>query len=147
MKNKPTKQTYLAALYAFTAQRSGINYQDYGDRESFNGDYRPIIRHGAQARKMLRAIELRDSITAQNLIDAANSAFSGRLQFVEKGEKVGVDYCTGQYFATEYRKAVCAVCASVLWSYWRASGYSKGDAIRAQARKELGRAIASTWFN
>lgn len=84
-----------------------------------------------------------------------------------------LDYCAGQYFPTEYRKAVCAVLAQALWGYFRAnlegkhdkvehagtmheretftvggkSGLSWGDAIRATARRELSRGVASRWFN
>ncbi len=33
--------------------------------------------------------------------------------------KVTIEYTTGQYMPTEYRKAVCAVLASALWEYTR----------------------------
>jgi hypothetical protein len=33
--------------------------------------------------------------------------------------EVKVDYCTGQYFPTEYRAAVARFCASVLWDFVR----------------------------
>lgn len=148
---KATKQQLIAALYAFINQRSGIDFRDYqsGDwkasRESFLGDYRPILKHGRQARALLRAVELRDSITVQNLMEASR-AYSGRLKFVENEKGVAVDYCTGQYFPTEYRNAACAVLAQCLWDYWRPD-YKTGDEIRKQARREFGRAIASEWFN
>lgn len=145
------KQAMCSALRAFINQRSGIEYGNYqcGDwkqtRECFNGDYRPMLRHGKQAREMLRAVELRDSITAEMLKEASR-AYSGRLQFVEKGDKVGVEYTTGQYFPTEYREAACAVLARCLWDYWRPD-YKTAEDIRKQAKREFGRGIASTWFN
>lgn len=105
-----------------------------------------MLRHGKHARTMLRAVELRDSITAEMVLEASRSAYSGRLQFVERGGKVGVDYTTGQYFPTEYRNAACAVLASVLWHYWQA-GCKTGEEIRKRARAEFGPAIARTWFN
>jgi hypothetical protein len=65
-----------------------------------------------------------------------------------------IDYCTGQYFPTEYRKAVCAVLASALWTRHRGGmsndtidGKTPGDRIRAQFREVFGRAIASRYFN
>lgn len=163
----PTKAAIIQALRAFIAQRSGIEWANYGEREAFMGDYRPMLRHGKQAREMLRAIEWRDSITTEQIMSAARSAFSGRLSFVVRADgAVGVDYCTGQYFVTEYRRAVCAVLSSVLWNYWRenmpaleiakapeacpqvAHGIvNAGDYIRRQARNEFGRGIAGTWFN
>jgi hypothetical protein len=145
------KQQMIAALRAFINQRSGIEFANYqsGDwkqsRACFMGDYRPILKHGRQARTMLRAVELRDSITAR-MIQAATRAYCGRLQIVERDGAVGVDYTTGQYFPTEYRSAACAVLATVLWDYWQPD-CKTGDEIRKQARREFGRAIAAKWFN
>lgn len=148
---KATKQQLIAALRAFINQRSGIEFANYqsGDwkqsREAFMGDYRPIVRHGKHAREMLRSVELRDSITAKDIIQGTR-AYSGRLQFVERDGGIGVEYTTGQYFPTEYRNAACAVLASVLWNYWQPD-CKTGDEIRAKAKQEFGRAIAATWFN
>lgn len=174
----PSKAAILAILRAFVAQRSGIDYADYGEPSSFMTDCRRILKDGREARALLRAIELRDSITAEDLIEATR-AFSGRLQITTTDAithdplpdgKVGVSYVTGQYFPTEYRAAVCAVCASALWTYFRANmpkpdgkrmagagsfryeietyaGLSAGDYLRRQARREFGRGIASRWFN
>lgn len=146
------KQAMIEALYRFINQRSGIDFRNYsgGDwkasREAFMGDYRPMIKHGKQARQMLREVELRDSITVQNLLDASR-AFSGRLQFREDDKgNVTVDYTTGQYFPTEYRSAACAVLAQCLWDYWR-DGCETGEEIAKKARRELGRGIARDWFN
>lgn len=140
----------LAALRAFINQRSGIEYANYntGDwkasREAFLGDYRPILRHGKHARTLLRYVELA-SISAQELIEASR-AYSGRLQFQANGEGVRIEYTTGQYFPTEYRNAACAVLASAIWHHWQPDCQT-GDEIRSRARREFGRAIASTWFN
>jgi len=162
----PSKAAILAALYKFTAQRSGITFADYGERESFLQDYREVLRGGRNARALLRAIDLRESITAEDIL-AATRAFSGRLQVVTRDDgKVAIDYTTGQYFPTEYRAAVCAVCASALWAYYRQSmpvaaiaecpegapGVTQGtvnvgEYIRKKARREFGRGIQSRWFN
>lgn len=161
-----TKQSIVSALRAFINQRSGIDFRNYssGDfkasREAFMGDYRPMLRAGRDARAMLRSVELRDSITAENII-AATRAFSGRLQIMERNGAVIVDYCTGQYFPTEYRNAACAVLAAALWDYWRDCAnpatdgkethqpgvVNVGDYIQKQAKNEFGRGIASRWFN
>lgn len=143
MENK--KQMMVTALYKFISQRSGIEYANYGERDSFMGDYRPILKHGKHARQLLRFVERCDSITAEDL-QKATGAYSGRLQFVEKPEGVSVDYTTGQYFPTEYRNAACAVLASAIWDYF-AKDCKTGDDIRKAARREFGRAIQATWFN
>lgn len=173
------KQQMIEALRRFINQRSGIEFRNYdcGDwkrtRESFMGDYRPILRHGRHARAMLAAVEACDGISEQSLIEASR-AYSGRLQFVDRDGGVSVDYTTGQYFPTEYRAAACAVLASALWSHYRDSltnpdgkvtrshgsgtfrseseydgynGFTAGEVIRAKAYKAFGRAIARTWFN
>ena len=128
------------------AQRSGIDYQNYGERESFMGDYLPILRAGRDARVLLAAVSGRDSITSENILSATR-AYSGRLQIVERNGAVAVDYCTGQYFPTEYRNAACAVLSQSLWDYALNQGYKTGNDIRKWARDEFGRGIASRWFN
>jgi hypothetical protein len=140
-----SKQAIIRALYKFINQRSGIDYRNYGERESFMGDYRPIVKHGKHARLLLQAVALRDSITAGQIMQATR-AFCGRLQLVERGGKAAVDYTTGQYFPTEYRSAACAVLARCLWDYWREDCKTGGE-IRKVARRELGRGIAAKWFN
>jgi hypothetical protein len=163
------KQQIIAALYAFTAQRSGIEFANYGDARAFRGEQRDITRDGKQARQLIRELELRDSITADDIINASKRAYSGRLTITERDDgAIAIDYCTGQYFPTEYRRAVCAVCATVLWDWKRTQampepvlmhnsetgetleryqGMRAGDWLRASFRKEYGRAIASRWFN
>lgn len=145
------KQAMCNALRVFINQRSGIEWGNYGgSHEAFMEDYKPILRYGRHARSLLRFVERCDSITAEMLQDAS-SAYSGRLQFIQRGDKVGVDYTIGQYFPTEYRKAACAVLARCLWDYWASDldgGYTdRAEQIRRTARREFGRAIASTWFN
>ena len=146
------KTAIINAMRAFVAQRSGINFANYstGDwkasRKAFMGDYRPILRAGRDARVLLAAVSGRDGITAEAIVEATR-AFAGRLQLVEREGGVEVDYCTGQYFPTEYRNAACAVLATALWDYALAQGYETGNDIRKWARQEFGRGIANRWFN
>ena len=136
-----TKEKIIQALYTHVAKRSGMDYRNYGNRESFNGDYRPMLRDGATARRMLAYVAVRPSITAERIIAASRSAFSGRLEIVVKSETVQVSYCAGQYFATEYRKAVCAVLARCIREWFDDSD------IQKSARREFGRSIAKQWFS
>lgn len=146
-----TKETYLAALHKFTSQRPGLDFGNYGSASSYRSESRRITRQRHDFRRLAREVELASGITAQNLVDTARSAYSGRLSFVEKGDKVGVDYCAGQYFPTEYRAAACAVLAAALWDYYRADlppeTENKGDKLRAKFRRIFGASIASRWFN
>ena len=146
-----TKEQIITAIRAFEAQRSGIEFRNYqcGDykqsRECFMGDYRPMLRAGRDARALLAYVAACDSITAEDIIKAT-SAYSGRLQLAEREGKVEVDYCTGQYFPTEYRKAACAVLSQAIWDY-AAMVNRTGDNIHRWARETFGRGIASRWFN
>lgn len=143
----------LDCLAAFIGQRSGIVTRDYAsdwrDKDglaALRSDQAKIARDGKQARELLASVRRR-SITADDLKAALRDAFSGRLSW--DGEAKRLDYCTGQYFATEYRAAVCSVLATAMWRYWRSDmpDDCTADDIRRKARAEFGRAIASRWFN
>lgn len=213
---EPRKQAIVDALRKFMNQRSGIEFGNYGDVKAFRAEQRSIAKDLHQARELMRAVEL-SSITADDLLKAAQSAFSGRLTIKAcphgdsartvcgakghvwcgdcepapsamchvcnggnrnpmKPNEVRIGYCTGQYFPTEYRRAVCAVLASALWyftreqcmpsgpnkerlssgdtRYWLDSArkgagdfVSAGDWLRAHFRQQFGRGIASRWFS
>ena len=74
-----------------------------------------------------------------------------------EGDKVRIDYCTGQYWCTEYRPAVCRLLSSVIWHWISANasmiqsltghgGIVNPGNIRKTARRELGTSIARRWF-
>jgi hypothetical protein len=50
---------------------------------------------------------------------ASGSPDAERAAVLPPTSRVSIGYCTGQYFPTEYRRAVCAVLASALWEYTR----------------------------
>ena len=114
------REQILSALDDFIRQRPGLEAGNYGDAQSYNAEVRSIGKDRKDAFELLAAVGWRDSITADKLLEAAKSAYSGRLSisFDDQGRCV-LDYCTGQYFPTEYRRAVCAVLSSALWSYYR----------------------------
>lgn len=154
------KAAMLAALNTFARQRSGIEYGNYGDWRAFNSERRSITKDLKEARVLLSFIEHTDSITYANLRDGLR-AYSGRLTVTLTKTNTGyasrTDYCTGQYFPTEYRRAVCAVAASAIWDWFRdgcmptdadleRQHISAGDYIRKRLRMQFGRGIASRWF-
>ena len=138
-----TRQELIDAMDRFIRQRSGLDPRNYGDRESLLSDYRPILRDGKTARKLLAYVSRRESITPEMILEATRG---NRLQFTRdrKGACV-VDYCTGQYFATEYRAAACRVLAYTI-AEWLRPESPTGETMRAKARREFGRAIASRYF-
>ena len=135
------KSQVIALLDKWISQRPGLEFGNYGDVTAYRSEMRDITKHMHHARAMLRYVEWHDSITAEMILDAAKS---GRLSFVDGR----IDYCTGQYWPTEYRSAVCRLLSSVIWSWMRDEcDYSTGDAIRKAAEREFGRSIAHKWFN
>lgn len=116
----PLKANILEALHAFIRSRPGLEYGNYGDPAAYRSELRRITRDLQDARTLLHSIERAHGITGRNLLDAARWAFSGRLNIqTVDGDKVRIDYTTGQYYPAEYRRAVAAVAAAALWDYVR----------------------------
>ena len=158
------KSTILAALDAWIRQRPGLDFGNYGDVSAYRSEVRSIGVDLQHARALLRYVEWHDSITADMILNAAQS---GRLSIVVDGDKVRVDYCTRQYWPTGYRPAVSRLLSSVIWDYWRDhcmpegqlvhnsetgetfkryQGLRAGDWLRMHARRMFGRSIARRWF-
>ncbi len=157
------KTQIVLALSAWVSQRPGLDYRNYGDPVAYRAEMRSIGKDLQHARALINYVAWHDSITAEMILDAAKS---GRLSIVVKGDTVAIDYCTGQYWCTEYRPAVCRLMSSVIW-YWmrdnmpkpvhmhnsetgecvqRIDGLRIGDYLRRQAARELGTSIARRWF-
>lgn len=146
MNPETRNQNALSALLAFARQRPGLEPANYGDWRAYRQESREITRDLHQVESLALAVSQR-SIGADALMRACRDSYSGRLSMTET--ETGcfrINYCTGQYFPTEYRRAVCAVLSSALWDYWRECGYKTGDDIRKEARRSLPRAVAMLWF-
>lgn len=135
----------IQALERHIARRSGMDWRNYnGNRAAFMGDYNPMIRAGREARQMLAYIRPRSSIGADQLLEAMGN---GRLTY--DPERREIDYCVGQYWATEYRAAACQVLARAIRAYLREPypGRTLNPAeLYRSATRELGRGLASRWF-
>lgn len=129
------KEVFLSAMRRFISQRSGMDPRNYSDRCSFLAEYREMLRDGRDARIMLRAIE-RSGISADTIRESF-AAFGGRLSPV--GETL--DYCAGQYWGLEYRRAAGAVCAHALYLHW-----GRGNQAREEAKRSFGKRFADRWF-
>lgn len=147
------KARILSLLDTWVRQRPGLEYGNYGDPTSYRAEVRGIGRDLADARALLAAVA-RSSVSAETL-RAAFRAYSGRLSLTETEKGPRLDYCTGQYWPTEYRRAACAVLAAALWDHYREgyaaaaekAGKPAGDFIRAQFRRQFGRGMQSRWFD
>ena len=163
----------LNLLETFIRSRPGLEFANYGDVSAYRSESRAITKDRDQALTLLRYVQW-TSIDADALRAAFRSAYSGRLSLETDAKgRLRLHYTAGQYYPTEYRRAACAVLASAIWAYWRehcmpapvSHSYdcdggapraiphygprllSAGDYLRAKARAEFGRTIASRWFN
>lgn len=170
------KASIIAALRAFVNRRPGMDPRNYGDWSSYRSESRSVTRDKEDALELIRAVEWRDSISGEDLQKAFRGAFSGRLSCETTVSADGyytakLDYCTGQYFPTEYRRAAAAVCASALWDWMRDKampapqestaptqpggwpdgplyeGVNAGTWLRAKFRAEFGARLANRYFN
>ena len=132
------KQQIIDALRAFISARPGLEFGNYGDAAAYRAEMRGITRDLGDARTLLRAVEWR-GVTAEALLEAARGS---RLTI---NADASLDYCTGQYYPTEYRRAVAAICARALWDYWR-SPATTVDTLRNTARAQFGRGLAGRYF-
>jgi hypothetical protein len=169
-KNTANKDDLIALLRAFVNQRPRLEFANYGVAKTYRAELRMITRQRADALILLRAAELRESISAQNLIEAFPQVFCGRFELMEIKGKLALKYSAGQYYPTEYRAAVAAMLARCLW-VWVATNclpagrlvhnsetgdtferygpkdLMAGDYIRDFFKREFGRGIKSRWFN
>ena len=143
---KTEKSMILASLSYFIAKRPRLEFGNYGDRFFYNQELRSIRKDLKHARVLIEKVS-DSSIPVDVLKEAFRSAYAGRLSW----DGFELDYTTGQYWPTEYRKAVCAVCAQALWN-WYGSDIpydveNRGDKVRAIFQRMFPRQIALKWFN
>jgi len=140
--NKIEKGMILASLAYFVSQPPRL---ESGNYVSGSNDWQ-----GWRALRQERASITRDLKTAKFLLPMVDAqvdlqtlkdsfrAFSGRLSW----DGASLDYCAGQYYPTEYRKAVCAVLSKALWTTW----LSGTGNPRETAQRTLPKSVA-LWFN
>lgn len=108
---EPTPATPTVEIFAaFTQwinQKPRLDFANYGDRCAYASEVRQITKDKHTATKALREAQSYP-FSAEAMAYALKSSYSGRLTW--NGEEF--DYCTGQYWPTEYRKAAYAVLAN-----------------------------------
>ena len=145
------KSAVISAMIRFINQRPGLQFANYGDVSTYQHESRRITKDKHHAERLANYIMRRDSITAADIIEASRRAYSGRLQIdqiSQDEQEFEVNYCTGQYFPTEYRRAAACVLACAIWIRLAEDSPGKdADHIRKSARRELGRTLAREFFN
>ena len=135
----PEKAAIVDALYKFIGQRPGFEPASYaGAMHYYRAESRQATKDRHDAEEMLRYIVARPSINAD---DMAAVLSSGRLTW----NGTALDYCTGQYFAVEFRPAACRALSTMIWNRFRDDNAANGKPAVAASR-EFSRAIVKRWF-
>ena len=142
--------TTIEKLNKFVNQRAGLDFANYGDMRLYRQESREITRDRSDYYELLclasaRVSDLDEKLTAQL------KRTGDRLSMSENGN---LEYCTGQYFPTEYRPAACRLLRDIIWADYRdekdAQGqpiYKDGHEIRKAIRRRLSRRVAKNYFN
>ena len=163
---KTTTETQVNAirwvdlLWDFVHQRPGFDLANYGGGRDgykyYRQDYMSAYKD-FQAFKELHFLALRRfgsyseycAKVGEYLLNA-----SGRLSGRIVKDCGAIQYCTGQYFPTEYRGAACRVLVSLIWDDFRDEKkqngepvYKDGHAIRKAIKNALRTRNAKSWFN
>lgn len=135
----------LDALERFIRSRPGFFLANYYDMAGYRSDYRRALRDRDDALEMLRYVKWRESIGADDLIEALDNN-RGRLTYDAAAGRF--HYCASQYYCVEYRAGVCRFLVSVIWRFLRDNKEAAtGDDLRKAAARELSRRLARRWFN
>lgn len=126
----------------FANQKPGLSFADYGDRKIYFAEMREITKDLHDFRELLNLAFIRLGSNLEEKLTEYLSKSSGRLT-LKDGK---LQYCTGQYFPTEYRPAVNQVLKSLIWDNLReekdSAGnylYNTGDTLRAYFKRNLSR--------
>lgn len=150
----------LVLLADFAAQNPGLEPRNYYDPEDLRVGRRHEYLAGVRAyrsearnvaadwRRFVTAWEIarQESVTAEAVIEASKSAFSGRLTWDEAKQRW--DYTTGQYWPTEYRKAAASVLEQATRATRRARTPQRNEHVRTiDELIALNRANGGCWFD
>lgn len=129
------KEQLLELIHKFNNQRPGFEFANYGDVKLYNSDARPVAKQKHDNLELIAFIARSESITAEAIAEELR----GRLELTEKG----LHYITGQYFPTEYRRALRSALVSVIWTWFREScECDTREKIQAAFRRNFSRSIS-----
>src|SRR5687768_14939242 len=107
--------TTTAKLVKFVNQRPGLDFSNYGDVKSYRSEMAEITRDRNDFFELLSFAQRRIENFDEKLTKYLKET-SGRLLLNKNDE---LEYCTGQYFCTEYRPAANQVLRSLIWIDYR----------------------------
>jgi hypothetical protein len=146
-----TKQTTIEKLVTFVNQRPGLDFCNYGDAKAYRSESREITADRNDFFELLGLAVSRCTDLDKQLTDFLSKT-SGRLLLNKEGR---LEYCTGQYFPTEYRPAANRVLRDIIWASYRDETeanspnpvYKDGHEIRKAIKRRLSRRVAKNYFN
>ncbi len=145
-------QTTIEKLIKFINQRPGLDFSNYGDISAYRAESREITKDRADFFELFTLASRRVENLEEKLTEYLTNT-SGRLLLNKDGE---IEYCTGQYFPTEYRPAANRVLVNLIWASYRDETkddmlltpvYKDGHEIRKAIRRNLSRRVAKNYFN
>lgn len=148
------------ALAKWINRKPGLEFANYGEMTSYRAELRSIAGDKKRAVKALDEARSLEPARPGLLADAFTRAYSGRLSWVPApSNSIGVttglveshlEYTTGQYWPTEYRKAAATVLETYIRTWKQAETnekprtyiyHSMSDVMAANA------AIGNCWFD
>lgn len=159
------------ALEKWIGRRPGLDYRNYGQLAPYRAELRSIAQ---DKRRALKALEEARGLTPARpelLAEAFKRAFSGRLEWTNgitckcaicqddmcKDDCAGnprepwhLEYCTGQYFPTEYRKAAASVLETYIATWRQAEAEEHPRTFTYQTIEDVkaaNRQIGGHWFD
>jgi len=141
----------IEKLVKFVNQKPNLEFANYGELSSYRKESREITSDRKDFFALLSLAQRRiDNLDTQ--LTNYLSKNSGRLTINENGN---LEYCTGQYFPTEYRPAANRVLSNLIWASYRDELdtnspnpiYKDGNEIRKEIRRNLSRRVSNCYFN
>lgn len=112
----------VRAVIAYAAQSPRLEFGNYGDARAYRSESARITRqlHSVESAARRAAFARVDD---DDVIKASKYAYSGRMEVSRSADGgFDVDYCTGQYWPTEYRRAAeCVLIEAARIAYARAA--------------------------
>ena len=148
---RTNKMTTIEKLTKFVNQRPGLDFSNYGDRSAYRSEMAEITRDRTDYFELLSFAFSRIDNLNEQLTDYLQKS-SGRLTLNDAGN---LEYCTGQYFPTEYRPAANRMLANLIFASYRDeiesntpnNVYKDGNEIRKAIKRRISRRIAKNYFN
>jgi hypothetical protein len=147
-----SQENTIDKLIKFVNQRPGLDFNNYGDHRAYNAESREITKDRNDFFELLAVAQKRIGETFEEKLTFNLQKSSGRLVLNDKNE---LEYCTGQYFPTEYRPAANRILAQLLFNDFRDEMkrnepnpvYKDGIEIRKAISKRVSRRLMKNYFN